>query len=72
MLFGFSDADWYMDIRHQRSISGMVFFLAGTVVALKTHVQPTVALSTAESEFLAASDTARIGRFIRAVLADLL
>jgi hypothetical protein len=34
-------------------------------------VQPTVALSTADSEFLAASDTGRLGLFIRAVLAKL-
>jgi hypothetical protein len=50
----------------------MVFFLTGAVVAWKTRVQPTVALSTAESEFLAASDTGRLGLFIRAVLAKLL
>jgi hypothetical protein len=71
-LYGYSDADWDMDIRHRRSISGMVFFLAGAVVAWKTRVQPTVAMSTAESEFLAASDTGRLGIFIRAVLAELL
>jgi hypothetical protein len=50
----------------------MVFFFAGTVVAWKTCVQPTVALSTAESEFLAASNTGRLGIFIRAVLDELL
>jgi hypothetical protein len=50
----------------------MVFFLAGDVVAWKTRVQPTVALSTAESEFLAASDTGRLGLFIQAVLTELL
>jgi hypothetical protein len=50
----------------------MVFFLAGTVVAWQTRVQPTVALSTAESEFLTASDTGRLGLLIRAVLAELL
>jgi hypothetical protein len=71
-LYGYSDADWGMDIRHRRSISGMVFFLAGAVVAWKTRVQPTVALSTAESELLAASDTGRLGIFIGAVLAELL
>jgi hypothetical protein len=71
-LYGYSGADWAMDTRHRRYISGMVFFLVGDVVAWKTRVQPTVALSTAESEFLAASDTARLGLFIRAVLAELL
>jgi hypothetical protein len=70
-LYGHSDADWAIDIRHQRSISGMVFFLVGAVVAWKTRAQPTVALSIAESEFLAASDTGRLGLFIRAVLPKL-
>jgi hypothetical protein len=60
-----------MDIRHHRSISGMVFFLAGAVFAWKTHVQPTVALSTSELEFFAASDTGRLGIFICAVLDEL-
>jgi hypothetical protein len=71
-LYGYSNADWAMDIRHRRSISRIVFFLAGAVIAWKTHIQPTVALSTAESEFLAASDTTHLGLFICAVLNKLL
>jgi hypothetical protein len=67
-LYGYSDSDWAMDIRHRRSISGMVFFLRGAVIAWKTRVQPTVSLSTAESEFLAASDYGRLALFIRAVM----
>jgi hypothetical protein len=71
-LYGYSGADWDMGIRHRHSISGMVFFLAGAVVAWKTYLQPTLALSTAESEFLAASNTGRLGLFILAVLGELL
>jgi hypothetical protein len=71
-LSGYSNADWDMDIRHRYSISGMVFFLAGAVVACKTRVQPTIELSTAESEFLAVSDTGCLGLFIRAVIDELL
>jgi hypothetical protein len=67
-IYGYSDADWDMDIRHRSSISGMVFFLAGAVSARQTRVQPTVALSTAESEFLAAGDTGRLGLFICVML----
>jgi hypothetical protein len=66
-VYGYSNANWVMDIRHRCSISGMVVFLAGAVVAWKTLDQPTIALSTAESEFLAASDTGRLGLFIRVV-----
>jgi hypothetical protein len=66
-----SDSDWAMDIRHRRSISGMVFFLGGAVIAWKTRVQPKVSLSTATSEFLAASDSGRLDLFIRAVMTEL-
>jgi hypothetical protein len=72
MLYGYSDADWDMDIRYGRSISGMLFFLSGAVVACKTHVQSTVELSTSYSEFLAASNTGRLGLFTRVVLDELL
>jgi hypothetical protein len=70
-LYGYSDSDWAMDIRHRHSISGMAFFLGGEVIAWKTRVQPTVSLSTAESEFLAASDSGRLALFIRAVMTEL-
>jgi hypothetical protein len=70
-LYGYSDSDWAMYIRHRRSISGMVFFLGGAVIAWKTRVQSTVSLSTAESEFLAASDSGRLAIFIRDVMTEL-
>jgi hypothetical protein len=70
-LYGYSNADWDMDIRHRHSISGMVFFIDGAVVAWKTCVQPTVVLSTAESEFLVASNTGHLDLFIRAILDEL-
>jgi hypothetical protein len=70
-LYGYSDVDWDMDIRHQCYISGMVFFLAGSVVAWKTCVQPTLELRKAELEFLAASDTGCLGLFVRAMLNEL-
>jgi hypothetical protein len=50
----------------------MVLFLFGAVVEWKTRVQPKVELSTAESEFLAASDTGQLGIFICDVLDELL
>jgi hypothetical protein len=70
-FFGYSDSEWAMYIRHRLSISGMVFFLAGAMLAWNTQVQLTVALSTTDSEFLSASDSGRHGLFIRAVLGEL-
>jgi hypothetical protein len=64
-LYVYSGADWAMGIRNRRSISSMVLFIDGSVVAWKTRAQPTVALSTAESEFFAASDTGRLSIFMR-------
>jgi hypothetical protein len=49
----------------------MVFFLGVAVITWKTHFQPTVSLSMAESEFLAASDSGRLALFIRAVMTEL-
>jgi hypothetical protein len=54
-----------MDIQQQHTISGMVFFLGGAVIAWKT---PTVSLSTSEYEFLSASDSGRLALFIHAVM----
>jgi len=70
-LIGYSDSDWAMDIRHRRSITGIIFMLSGGAIAWKTRVQPTVSLSTAEAEFLAASDCGRLALFLRAVLLEL-
>jgi hypothetical protein len=71
VLHAYSDSDWAMDIRHRRSISGIVAKLAGGAVAWKCRVQPTVALSTTEAEFLAAGDAGRLTLYLRSVLADL-
>jgi hypothetical protein len=46
-IYGYSDSDSAMESRHRRSISGMVFFLGGALIAWKTRVQPKVSLSTA-------------------------
>jgi hypothetical protein len=60
-----------MDNKHWCSISGIVLFLDGAVMDWKIRVQPTVSLSTAESEFLYASDYGRLALFIRAVMPEL-
>jgi hypothetical protein len=57
-LYIYSDSDWVVEIIHRRSICGLVFFLGGSVIGWKTRVLPTVSLSTAESEFLAARQLA--------------
>ena len=70
-LFGYADSDWAMDIRHRRSISGIIFKLAGAAIAWKCRVQPTVSLSSTEAEFLAASDAGKMALYLRSILDEL-
>jgi hypothetical protein len=70
-VFGYVDSDWATDTRHRRSISGIVFKLAGAAVAWKCRVQPTVSLSSTEAEFLAASDAGKLALYLRSILDEL-
>jgi hypothetical protein len=70
-VLGYVDSDWASDIRHRRSISGIVFKLAGAAIAWKCRVQPTVSLSSTEAEFLAASDAGKMGLYLRSILDEL-
>ena len=51
-LHGFSDSDWAGDVGDRRSTSGYVFLLGGAAVSWKSTKQTTVALSTAEAEYI--------------------
>ncbi|QRW03569.1 Retrovirus-related Pol polyprotein from transposon TNT 1-94 [Ceratobasidium sp. AG-Ba] len=52
---GYSDADWAQNILDWKSISGVVFTLAGAAICWISKKQPTVALSSMEGEYMALS-----------------
>jgi hypothetical protein len=52
-LVAWSDFDYASDIRERRSRTGYVLMLNGATVSCKSHRQQTVALSTAEAEYMA-------------------
>ena len=54
-LQGFSDADWAGDRETRRFTTGYVFKMAGGSVSWGSKLQQSVALSSAESEYMAAS-----------------
>jgi len=54
-LVGYSDADWAGDIDSRRSTTGYLFTIGGVPVSWKSKRQATVALSTAEAEYMALS-----------------
>jgi hypothetical protein len=70
-IMGYVDSDWAADIRHRRSISGIIFKLAGAAIAWKCRVQTTISLSSTEAEYLAASDAGKMALYLRSVLAEL-
>ena len=54
-VLGYSDADWAGDMDDRKSTSGYMFQIAGGPVSWRSKKQDTVALSTAEAEYVALS-----------------
>lgn len=54
-ILGYSDADWGADVNDRRSVTGYVFIRSGAAISWASKKQPTVALSTAEAEYMALS-----------------
>jgi transposase InsO family protein len=70
-LIGFCDADFAGDLDTRRSTTGYVFMLNGGAVSWQSKLQPTVAASTAESEYMAAAAAVKEGLWLRQLLTDL-
>jgi hypothetical protein len=71
LLIGYSDADYAGDCDTRRSTSGFVFVLNGAAVTWSSRRQPIVALSTMESEYIAACDSSREVIWLRRLLHEL-
>lgn len=69
-LVAFSDSDWAGDIDSRRSTTGYIISYGGPV-AWFSRLQPTVALSTCEAEYIAMSECARSLMWIRNFLNEL-
>jgi hypothetical protein len=54
-LTGYSDADFGGDPDKRRSTTGYVFTMAGGAISWASKLQPTVAASTTEAEYMAAA-----------------
>lgn len=71
-LTGWADASWANDIGDRRSTTGFLFSLGnGSPVCWHSKKQGSVALSTAEAEFIAASKAGAEAAWLRRVLDDL-
>ena len=69
-LIGYSDADWAGDVDDRHSTSGNVFLLAKGAVSWLSKKQATVALSTAEAEYVALTTATQEAIWLRRLLTD--
>lgn len=64
-LTGFSDSDHCGNLDHSKSTSGYVFYLCGVPVSWKSSLQPIVALSSVEAEYIALAAAVKEGIWIK-------
>jgi hypothetical protein len=67
-LVGWSDSEYASDIGERRSRTGYVFMLNGAAVSWKSQRQQTVALSTAETEYMALTAATQEAMFLKQLL----
>jgi hypothetical protein len=70
-LAGYTDSDWAGDIDTRRSTSGYLFSIGSAVVSWSSKLQPTVALSTCEAEYIGQSNAAKEAIWLRRLLDEI-
>jgi hypothetical protein len=70
-LLGYCDSDYAEDKADRRSITGYAFLLSGAAISWASRKQATVAHSSTEAEYMAASDAAKEAVWMRSFLSSL-
>ena len=70
-LTSYVDAEWGTCPQTRRSFTGCCLRLAGGTVAYKTKLQPTVAQSSTEAEFMGGTDAGKMLLYVRSIMWDL-
>lgn len=69
-LVGYCDADYAGDMDKRKSTSGNVFIVNGGAISWASKLQPTVAMSTCEAEFIAAANATKEALWLRQLLSE--
>ena len=69
-LLGYCDADWASNKLNRRSTTGYAFTIYGALICWKSRLQPTVALSTTEAEYMASTNAACQAIWLSKILSD--
>jgi hypothetical protein len=70
-LHGFTDSDWAGSVEDRKSTSGMSFSLGSAMISWSSRKQKSVALSTAEAEYMAACEACTEAVWLRKLISDL-
>jgi hypothetical protein len=71
IIVGFCDADYAGDEDTRRSTTAYVFMLGGAAISWASKLQPTVALSSAEAEYMSLSAGVQEAIHLRQLMSDL-
>ena len=71
LVVGFVDSDYAGDLDKRRSLTGYLFRFSGSAISWRSTLQSTVALSTTEAEYMAASEAVKEAIWLRNLVTEL-
>ena len=71
LVASYSDADYAADVDSKRSMTSYVFTIGSSVVSWKEILQPSVTLSTTKAEYMALTEAAKEGIWLKGLVGDL-
>ena len=71
-VIGYCDADYAGDLVGRRSTSGFTFIFCNGAVSWGSRLQPTVAVSTTEAEYMAVSEAVKEAMWLRQLVRSML
>ena len=70
-LVGYVDSNYANDRDNRKSTTSYVFTLCGSCISWKSQLQPIVALSTTESEYVAATEALKEAIWLRGLISEI-